>query len=199
MQGLVRGGERGIARADVLDGRRARCGAGNRRRTIPDRARAASRTVSYHCVLLIAASCSASEPGRRRRSNSASSAGTSRARDARLEQRDRILHREPRARADGRMAGAQRVAEQHDVAPVPAPVADDRVAEPLGPVRQQRLAVEIVAEHVARNRRGSALPTSGRAPPRARSADRIRRGTCCACGCSDRRARSAGRRRSRER
>ena len=63
-----------------------------------------------------------------------------------VEKGDRILHRQPRARADRRVPGAQRIADEHDVAPVPAPVANDGVAEPRRAVGEQRLAAETAGE-----------------------------------------------------
>ncbi len=168
MQLFVGRGERRIARPDILvaDAPGAPQVVVRERHRIE--MRACSRTDSYHSVLLIAACCNASEPGRRRRSKSASSAGTSPPQACHASYSAiAVLHREPRARADRRMTGAQRVPEQHDVAPVPVAVADDRVAEPVGTVGQQRLCRRDRRGTRARSRRGSAPRSCGRGRPRA--------------------------------
>ena len=56
-------------------------------------------------------------------------------------QRNGVLHREARARADGEMRGAQRVADQHHVARGPARVAHVREVAPDGLVRDEAVAL----------------------------------------------------------
>src|SRR6266540_2528381 len=66
----------------------------------------------------------------------------------RLGQRNRVLERHARARTDREVHGAERVPEQHHVVVAPARVAHDARAHPLRLVGQERLAAEVLAEHL---------------------------------------------------
>ena len=63
-------------------------------------------------------------------------------------QRDRVLDRKPRSRADREMRRVQRVADQHPVSVRPARVPDPREAAPDRLVRHQPVAVEGGGEHL---------------------------------------------------
>ena len=63
------------------------------------------------------------------------------------------------------MRGVQRVAEQHDALAVPARVADQREVQPLDEVlRQQRLAVEVLAKDLLEEARTSAASLIASSP-----------------------------------
>ena len=62
-------------------------------------------------------------------------------------QRDRILHRELGARADGKMRGRLGIAEQHDVVGGPAFAADGREIAPERAVGDELVALELLGEH----------------------------------------------------
>ena len=61
-------------------------------------------------------------------------------------QRDRVLHRQLGAGADGEMRGRLGVAQQHDVSPGPAGAADHRELPPLAAVGDQPVAGEFLGE-----------------------------------------------------
>ena len=84
----------------------------------------------------------------------------------RVRQRDRVLHRELRPRADREVRGVRGVAEQHDVAVVPAPVADPQEIEPDRAVGEQAVPVEVVGEERLRRRRCSRARSSASRPAR---------------------------------
>ena len=73
-------------------------------------------------------------------------------------QRRRILDGELRRRADREVRGVRGIAEQGDVAVVPALDSHRREAEPLRVVAEQPVAVEQVAEHLGHDR--DALPVA---------------------------------------
>jgi hypothetical protein len=62
-------------------------------------------------------------------------------------QRDGILHRELRARADGKVCRVRRVAEQHDVLVPPASVFDVQKLNPGRAIREERGMVNCLAEY----------------------------------------------------
>src|SRR6476646_1120915 len=68
-------------------------------------------------------------------------------RGQRLVERAGVFHGEPRAGADGKMCGVQRVAQQHAVAMRPARIVHQRKLPPDRIVRDQRMAVEHVGEN----------------------------------------------------
>jgi hypothetical protein len=82
----------------------------------------------------------------------------------RVRQRDRVLHRELRPRADGEVRGVRRVPEEHDVAVVPAPIAHPQKVEPDRAVGQQVVPVEVVGEEAFAE--GDALALAHRVQPR---------------------------------
>ena len=86
-----------------------------------------------------------------------------------LAERDRVLHGQLGARPDGEVGGVGGVAEQHDVAVVPALAADGDEADPQRPVGQQLVAVQLGGEQVLAERRCSRTRRPGRARPPARS------------------------------
>ena len=63
-------------------------------------------------------------------------------------QGDGILQRQPRARADGKMRGVQRVADQHRVAGGPVTIGEQRKVAPDGFVRHQGVAFEVRRENL---------------------------------------------------
>ena len=63
-------------------------------------------------------------------------------------QRDRILHGQLGAGADGEMRGRLGVAEQDDIAPGPARAADGREAPPVRAVGEESVARQLLPEHL---------------------------------------------------
>src|ERR1700732_2054961 len=64
-------------------------------------------------------------------------------------QGDSILHSHARAGTKRKVHGTQRIAEQHDVATSPVPVADNISAEPERPITENLIAAELAAQHIA--------------------------------------------------
>ena len=80
-----------------------------------------------------------------------------------LAEGDRVLHGQLGARPDGEVGGVGGVAEQDDVAVVPAPAADGDEADPQRPVGQQLVAVQLGGEQVLAER--DALGLAGLVEP----------------------------------
>ena len=76
---------------------------------------------------------------------------------------DRVLHGQLGARPDGEVGGVGGVAEQDDVAVVPAPAADGDEADPQRPVGQQLVPVQLGREQVLAER--DALSLAGLVEP----------------------------------
>ena len=93
----------------------------------------------------------------------------------RLGERDRVLHRQLRPRADREVRRVRRVAEQHEPAVVPDAVRHLREVEPERAVGEELAAARGRWRRAARRTRGSRPRSSRRAPPRATSARRTRR------------------------
>ena len=97
-------------------------------------------------------------------------------------QRQRVLHRQLGARADGEVRGVRGVAEQHDVAVPPASrLRTVREAEPLRVVGQHRVPVEDVGEQIARSGRSTPrrLAPGGKARPAKASKPARRQTSSC--------------------
>ena len=96
-------------------------------------------------------------------------AGSSAARSSASRERDGVLHRQLGARADREVRGVRGVADEHDVAVVPALVAHRREAAPERAVVEQPVAGELVGEELLADRRRSRPRRLGPSPARATS------------------------------
>ena len=104
---------------------------------------------SNHWRLAAAARCVLSTSGRRAASYTASAVGDLLVLDERLDERRRVLDGELRRRADREMGGVRRIAEQRDVAVVPALDPEVREADPLRVVREQLPPFQHLREQLA--------------------------------------------------
>src|SRR5262245_2432830 len=75
----------------------------------------------------------------------------------RLRQRDRVLERQLRARADREMRGVRGVADQHDVLMAPAVVANGGKAAPERAVLQEAMALQLLGEELLAEGQGLIL------------------------------------------
>ena len=94
------------------------------------------------------------------------------------DERDRVLHRELRARADREVRGVGGVAEQHDVAAVPALVAYEQEARPQRAVAHEPVALQLLGEQRLAGPQRLGLVHRVEAQPRATCARGTRRSTC---------------------